>query len=40
VNIENQVFIKLTKTDEQAIRESGIIVFCRRQMAKADRNFR
>ena len=40
VNIENQVFIKLTKTDEQALRESGIIVFCRRQMAEADRKFR
>jgi hypothetical protein len=33
------VFIKLTPADEQTIRESGIIVFCRRQMAEADRHF-
>ena len=40
IDYKSKVFIKLTPADEQAIRESGIIVFCRRQMAKADRNFR
>lgn len=40
VNMENKVFIKLTKTDEQALRESGLLTFCRRQMAEADRKFR
>ena len=40
IDYKSKVFIKLTKTDEQALRESGIIVFCRRQMAEADRKFR
>ena len=40
IDYKSRVFIKLTKTDEQALRESGIIVFCRRQMAEADRKFR
>ena len=40
IDYKSKVFIKLTPADEQAIRESGIIVFCRRQMAEADRKFR
>lgn len=40
VSMENKVFIKLTPADEQALRESGLLTFCRRQMAEADRNFR
>ena len=40
INYKSKVFIKLTPADEQAIRESGIIVFCRRQMAETDRKFR
>ena len=39
IDYKSKVFIKLTPADEQAIRESGIIVFCRRQMAEADRHF-
>ena len=39
VSMENKVFIKLTPADEQTLRESGIIVFCRRQMAETDRHF-
>ena len=40
IDYKSKVFITLTPADEQAIRESGIIVFCRRQMAEADRKFR
>ena len=40
IDYKSKVFIKLTPADEQAIRESGIIVFCRRQMAETDRKFR
>ena len=40
IDYKSKVFIKLTPADEQALRESGIIVFCRRQMAEADRKFR
>ena len=40
IDYKSKVFIKLTPADEQAIRESGIIVFCRSQMAEADRKFR
>ena len=40
IDYKSMVFIKLSPADEQAIRESGIIVFCRRQMAEADRKFR
>ena len=40
IDYKSRVFIKLTPADEQALRESGIIVFCRRQMAEADRKFR
>ena len=40
VSMENKVFIKLTKTDEHALRESGLLTFCRSQMDRADRNFR
>ena len=40
IDYKSKVFIKLTPADEQAIRESGIIVFCRRQMAEADRKFK
>ena len=40
VDYKSTVFIWLTKTDEQAIRESGLLNFCRRQMAEADRKFR
>lgn len=39
IDYKSKVFIKLTPADEQALRESGIIVFCRRQMAEADRHF-
>lgn len=39
VSTENKVFIKLTPADEQALRESGLLTFCRRQMADADRHF-
>lgn len=39
-NMKNCLFIRVDKEDEQALRESGIIVFCRRQMAEADRKFR
>ena len=38
--MENKVFIKLTKTDEQALRESGLLTFCRSQMDRADRGFK
>ncbi len=37
VSMENKVFIKLTPADEQAIRESGLITFCRRKMAEVNR---
>ena len=40
VSMENKVFIKLTKTDEQALRESGLLTFCRSQMDRADRGFK
>ena len=40
IDYKSMVFIKLSPADEQAIRESGIIVFCRRQMAETDRKFR
>jgi hypothetical protein len=39
IDYKSKVFIKLTPADEQAIRESGLITFCRRQMADADRHF-
>ena len=40
-NMKNCLFIRLqNKEDEQALRESGLITFCRRQMAEADRKFR
>ena len=38
-NMKNCLFIRVDKEDEQAIRESGLITFCRRQMADADRHF-
>ena len=38
INMENKVFIKLSKSDEQAPRESGLLTFCRRQMAEAERD--
>lgn len=37
VSMENKVFIKLNPSDEQAIRESGLLSFCRAQMENADR---
>ena len=40
IDYKSKVFIKLTPADEQALRESGIIVFCCRQMAETDRKFR
>ena len=40
IDYKSKVFIKLTPADEQAIRESGLLNFCRRQMAEADRKFR
>ena len=40
-NMKNCLFIRLqNKKDEQAIRESGLLNFCRRQMADTDRKFR
>lgn len=39
IDYKSKVFIKLTPADEQAIRESGLLTFCRRQMAEADRHF-
>lgn len=40
IDYKCKVFIKLTPADEQALRESGLLTFCRRQMTDADRNFR
>jgi hypothetical protein len=37
--MKNCLFIRVDKEDEQAIRESGLLNFCRRQMAEADRHF-
>ena len=39
IDPENKVFIKLNPSDERAIRESGLLTFCRRQRAEADRSF-
>lgn len=39
IDPENKVFIKLNPSDERAIRESGLLTFCRRQRAGADRSF-
>ena len=39
IDYKSKVFIKLTPADEQALRESGLLTFCRRQMAEADRHF-
>ncbi len=40
-NMKNCLFIRLqNKEDEQAIRESGLLTFCRRQMADTDRKFK
>lgn len=39
IDYKCKVFIKLTPADEQALRESGLLIFCRRQMAEADRHF-
>ena len=40
-NMKNCLFIRLqNKKDEQALRESGLLNFCRRQMAEADRKFK
>ena len=36
-----QIEIQRTPTaDEQALRESGLLTFCHRQLAKADRKFK
>ena len=40
IDYKSKVFIKLTPADEQALRESGLLNFCRKQMAEADRKFR
>ena len=39
-NMKNCLFIRVDKEDEQAIRESGLLTFCRSQMDRADRKFR
>ena len=40
IDHKSKVFIKLTPADEQALRESGLLNFCRRQMADTDRKFK
>lgn len=40
IDYKSKVFIKLTPADEQAIRESGLLTFCRSQMGRADRTFK
>ena len=40
-NMKNCLFIRLqNKKDEQALRESGLLNFCRRQIADTDRKFK
>ena len=36
VNIENKVFIKLNPSDEEPLRASGLLTYCRRQMIAVD----
>ena len=38
-NMKNCLFIRVDKEDEQAIRASGLLSFCRTQMENADRTF-
>ncbi len=40
IDYKSKVLIKLSKSDEQAIRESGLLTFCRSQMAEVDRKFK
>ncbi len=39
IDYKSKVFIKLNPPDEESIRRSGLLTFCRRQMAEADRKF-
>ncbi len=39
VDDDEKIFIKLNPTDERALRESGLLAYCRRQRAEADRSF-
>lgn len=40
IDYKSKVFIKLNPSDEQAIRESGLLSFCHTQMAEVDRKFK
>ena len=40
IDYKSKVFINLTPADEHALRESGLLTFCRSQMGRADRTFK
>lgn len=40
MSMKNCLFIRIDKEGEQAVRESGMLHFCRRQLAEVDRDFK